>query len=186
MRRLVICLLICLLWSTNGIAAEFSFRDGIKWGMTKSRVKKIETAKLESHDPMGLYYELTSDNPEVADIWLVYEFDDKELYACKLFYTSIPGAANGFYNEYETLKANIVELYGEPMEFREKGKYFSEMPDDFDQNNKVEGLLKRYFVMYNVWETPDSIIRLQAYIDLAHRDILKIYQVYFNKELYIK
>ena len=112
MKKLLLSLAVCLVLPLTAFAQEFNFHDGIKWGMSKEKVKSIEKAmNIDEGESYLLYnagvvYNMTAK--------LYYRFTSADNLA-GIEYILIPGDNMDYLNDgYEKVKSGVALKYGMP------------------------------------------------------------------------
>lgn len=138
MKKLILVLVLCLCVPALAAAADFTFRDGIKWGMNKETVQKTETAMWVAADDGSVSYNAGSVFEAAARLNYIFTKDDK---LAAIEYILSPVQDNEMLMRvYEDARSALSSKYGLPL--------------------KSETLLNSmYFV--TEWNLEDTVISLK-------------------------
>ena len=107
---LVICIL--LLGVCASAEEEFSFRSGIKFGMTKSEVKALEGGTPKQEEADALMY--TNEEAAGKDASLIYYFEGGKLYLILVVFEEEHTNDNLYIDDFEDIDEALKTKYGTP------------------------------------------------------------------------
>ena len=115
LKRLAAMLVVlCCLLAVFAAQAEeeFTFRNGIKFGMSKAEVKALESNLPAEEEENGLAYKNESAAGEDATI--IYLFENDRLYNMGVKFTEKHSNENLYINDFENIDEALKAKYGAP------------------------------------------------------------------------
>jgi len=132
-----------------------SFRN-VKWGMSKEQIMSLEKAELVTEENDSLVYK---DNINGIDSAVFYNFIDNELTYGGYFITETHSNEMEYINDFNVLKAELKNKYGEPISDEQiwKKDRYKNTPEKWGM-----AILLGELELMAKWDTPDTeiIIRL--------------------------
>lgn len=159
--------------TTQKMIENPDFRN-TKWGMTKDEVKASENIEASTLDEVA-DNELFYPNIKLLDYpcTMIYYFQDEKLYQGLYNITTEHSIKNDYISDYDNLKKNYIEVYGEPKKDNVvwKDDLLKDNPEDYG-NAVYAGHLK----YSSIWETDTTNIYLILSSDNYNMTFIVIYE----------